>query len=196
MDAKQKIREDILKLVREYHGASKGEDFIEGKSPIPFAGRIYDEKEMVNLVDSSLDFWLTSGRYAEEFEVRFAEFMQQRYCMLVNSGSSANLLAVSALFSPLLKEERIKPGDEIITVAAGFPTTVTPIIQNGAIPVFVDVDIETLNIKVELIKDAISDKTKAIVIAHTLGNPFDLKRIKSPTIPAGYVTSPRTISCK
>ncbi len=178
MDAKQKIREDILKLVREYHGASKGQVFIEGKSSIPFAGRIYDEKEMVNLVDSSLDFWLTTGRYAEEFEVRFAEFMQQRYCMLVNSGSSANLLAVSALFSPLLKDKRIKQGDEIVTVAAGFPTTVTPIIQNGAIPVFVDVDVETLNINVELVKDAITDKTKAIVIAHTLGNPFDLKRIR------------------
>ncbi len=178
MDAKQ-LRSKILDLVIEYHkSAEKNKNFLPGKSLIPFAGRIYDEDELVNLVDSSLDFWLTTGRYAEEFETKFAEIMQQRYCMLVNSGSSANLIAVSALFSPLLKNKRIKPGDEIITVAAGFPTTVAPIIQNGAIPVFVDVDINTYNIQVSLIEKAITSKTRAIVLAHTLGNPFDIAGVK------------------
>ncbi len=173
------LRKKILELVVEYYQESPKVQFESGKSSIPFAGRIYDAEEMVNLVDSSLDFWLTTGRYAEEFEAKFAEIMQQRYCMLVNSGSSANLIAISSLFSPMLKTRRIKPGDEIITVAAGFPTTVTPIIQNGAIPVFVDVDIETFNIQISLIEQAITPKTKAIVLAHTLGNPFDLKSIRA-----------------
>lgn len=173
------FRKEILKLVKEFHSSQTLATFEPGKSQIPFAGRIYDEEEMVNLVDSSLDFWLTTGRYAEEFEAEFAKVMQQRYCMLVNSGSSANLIAVSALFSPLLKSQRLVTGDEIITVAAGFPTTVNPIIQNGAIPVFVDVDIETYNIQADLIEKAITNKTKAIVLAHTLGNPFDLGAVKA-----------------
>jgi Predicted pyridoxal phosphate-dependent enzyme apparently involved in regulation of cell wall biogenesis len=176
---KSEIRGKILELVKEYYreSATTG-GFVPGKDMIPFAGRIYDEKEMVNLVDSSLDFWLTTGRYAEEFERRFAEIMNQRYCMIVNSGSSANLVAVSALTSPLLKSERLKEGDEVITVAAGFPTTVTPIIHNGLVPVFVDVDIETFNINADLIEAAITPKTRAIVLAHTLGNPFDLDKVK------------------
>ncbi|MCT4647345.1 MAG: lipopolysaccharide biosynthesis protein RfbH [Carboxylicivirga sp.] len=176
---KDNLRKRILELVSEYYSEQQEESFIAGRSTIPFAGRVYDSEEMVNLVDSSLDFWLTTGRYAEDFEVQFAKIMQQRYCMLVNSGSSANLLAVSALFSPLLKNKRILPGDEIITVAAGFPTTVTPIIQNGAVPVFVDVDLETYNIRPELIEEAITKKTKAIVLAHTLGNPFNLREIRA-----------------
>lgn len=173
------IRTEILELVKEFYQEQKVQQFIPGKTTIPFAGRIYDEDEIVKLVDSSLDFWLTTGRYAEEFEAKFAQIMHQRYCMLVNSGSSANLIAVSALFSPLLKSQRIQPGDEIITVAAGFPTTVTPIIQNGAIPVFVDVDLNTYNINASLIEQAITSKTKAIVLAHTLGNPFDIDTVKA-----------------
>jgi CDP-6-deoxy-D-xylo-4-hexulose-3-dehydrase len=173
------IRAEILGLVKEYHQEQQSQNFVPGKTTIPFAGRIYDEDELVKLVDSSLDFWLTTGRYAEEFEAEFAQIMQQRYCMLVNSGSSANLIAVSALFSPLLKSQRIQSGDEIITVAAGFPTTVTPIIQNGAIPVFVDVDLNTYNINASLIEQAITSKTKAIVLAHTLGNPFDIDTVKA-----------------
>lgn len=177
---KSEIRAKILELVKEYYREStNNSDFTPGKDMVPFAGRIYDEKEMVNLVDSSLDFWLTTGRYAEEFERRFAEIMNQRYCMIVNSGSSANLVAISALTSPLLKSERLKAGDEVITVAAGFPTTVTPIIQNGLIPVFVDVDLETFNINPDLIEAAITPKTRAIALAHTLGNPFDLDRVKA-----------------
>lgn len=142
---------------------------------VTFAGRVYDEEEMVNLVDSSLDFWLTTGRYAGEFEIEFAKYMQKKYCLLTTSGSSANLLALTALTSPILGERRLKKGDEVITVAAGFPTTVNPIIQNGLIPVFVDVEIGTYNIKVEELEKALSDKTRAIMIAHTLGNPFNLE---------------------
>ena len=171
----KELRDEILEKVKEYcklfHG---GKEFIAGETKIPFAGRIYDEDEMVNLVDSSLDFWLTSGRYAEEFESDFAEYMEQSYSLLVNSGSSANLVALSTLTSSKLGEKRLKHGDEVITVAAGFPTTVNPIIQNGLIPVFVDVEIGTYNIKVEELEKALSEKTKAIMIAHTLGNPFDL----------------------
>ena len=136
----EEIRKQILELVKEFHKSSQPSEFVAGKSIIPFAGRIYDENEIVNLVDSSLDFWLTTGRYAEEFETEFAKIMEQRYCMLVNSGSSANLIAISALTSDLLKTKKLVPGDEVITVAAGFPTTVNPIVQNGLIPVFVDVD--------------------------------------------------------
>ena len=134
---------------------------------------------MINLVDASLDFWLTTGRYADDFETQFAEFMQQRSCLLVNSGSSANLIAFSTLASELLKTKRILPGDEVITVAAGFPTTVNPIVQYGAVPVFVDVDLETFNINPLLIESAVTKKTKAIMLAHTLGNPFDIDTVKS-----------------
>ena len=172
------IRKQILELVKEFHKSTQAPEFIAGKSTIPFAGRIYDENEIVNLVDSSLDFWLTTGRYAEEFETEFAKIMEQRYCMLVNSGSSANLIAISALTSDLLKTKKLVAGDEVITVAAGFPTTVNPIVQNGLIPVFVDVDINTYNVDVSKIEAAISSKTRAIVLAHTLGNTFDIKAVK------------------
>ncbi len=171
----KELRDEILEKVKEYCKLFHGEkEFTAGETKIPFAGRIYDEDEMVNLVDSSLDFWLTSGRYAEEFESEFAEYMEQSYSLLVNSGSSANLVALSTLTSPKLGEKRLKHGDEVITVAAGFPTTVNPIIQNGLIPVFVDVEIGTYNIKIDELEKALSEKTKAIMIAHTLGNPFDL----------------------
>jgi CDP-4-dehydro-6-deoxyglucose reductase, E1 len=151
---------------------------LYGHDFIPFSGRVYDHEEILNLVDASLDFWVTSGPYSKQFESDFADFMQQKYCLLVNSGSSANLVAFSSLTSPMLGERRILPGSEVITVAAGFPTTVAPIIQNNCVPVFVDVDIETLNINVDLIEAAITEKTRAIMIAHTLGNPFDVKRIR------------------
>lgn len=173
-------REDILKSVKEYYLESfKQKPFEPGKTMVPFAGRIFDEDELMTLVDASLDFWLTTGRYAEEFEGKFATYMQQKSCMLVNSGSSANLLALSTLTSPLLKSKKLVPGDEVLTVAAGFPTTVNPAIQNGLVPVFVDVDLETFNVKVSEIENALSDKTKAIMLAHTLGNPFELNVVKS-----------------
>lgn len=146
---------------------------------IPYAGRVFDEQEMSALIDSSLDFWLTTGRYAEKFEREFAQFLGVQHCSLVNSGSSANLLAFMALTSPKLGERRIKPGDEVITVAAGFPTTVAPIIQYGAIPVFVDVTFPTYNIDVTQLEPALSDRTKAVMVAHTLGNPFDIATIKA-----------------
>lgn len=172
-------REEILKLVREYYAenfASKKE-FEEGDR-IAYGGRKFDEKEMVNLVDSALDFWLTTGRYADKFEKEFAQYMGVKFAMLTNSGSSANLLAFMALTSPMLKERAIKRGDEIITVAAGFPTTIAPMIQFGAIPVFVDVTIPQYNIDIDKLEQALSSKTKAVMIAHTLGNPFDLKAVK------------------
>lgn len=173
-------RKEILDLVGTYYNeqfASK--EFVPGKSVIPFAGRIFDEEEIKILVDSSLDFWLTTGRYAEEFEAKFAEFMGQKACMLVNSGSSANLIALSALTSPLLKGSRLKKGDEVITVAAGFPTTVNPIIQNGLNPVFVDVDLQTFNVDTSALENAVSEKTRAIMLAHTLGNTFDIDAVKA-----------------
>ena len=146
---------------------------------IPYASRVYDHQEMVNLVDSSLEFWLTSGRYTVEFEKKLAEYLHVRYAALVNSGSSANLIAFMTLTSPLLGERRVKRGDEVITVAAGFPTTVTPVIQYGAVPVFVDVTIPQYNIDVAKLEEAYSEKTKAVMIAHTLGNPFDLAAVKA-----------------
>ena len=173
-------REEILKSVSEYcktfHNQKK--PFEEGDR-ISYAGRVYDEKEMVNLVDSSLEFWLTSGRYTDEFEKGLGEYLGVRFVSLVNSGSSANLCAFMALTSPLLKERAINRGDEVITVAAGFPTTVTPIIQYGAVPVFVDVKLPTYNIDTDLLESALSNKTKAVMIAHTLGNPFDLAAVKA-----------------
>lgn len=144
---------------------------------IPYASRVYDEKEFINLIDSSLEFWLTAGRYANKFEKEFAKYLGVKYCSLVNSGSSANLLAFMTLTSPLLGDRQVKRGDEIITVAAGFPTTVAPIIQYGAVPVFVDVTIPQYNIDVSQLEEALSDKTKGVMIAHTLGNPFDLEYI-------------------
>lgn len=172
-------RQQILDQVREYYEKYHVKKPYEQGDRISYAGRVYDAEEMTNLVDASLEFWLTSGRYAEQFERKFAEFLQVRYCSAVNSGSSANLLAFMALTSPLLKDRRILPGDEVITVAAGFPTTVTPILQYGAVPVFVDVTIPQYNIDVTLLEEALSERTKAVMIAHTLGNPFDLQAVKT-----------------
>ncbi|MDR0971356.1 MAG: lipopolysaccharide biosynthesis protein RfbH [Bacteroidales bacterium] len=173
-------RTEVLKLIEEYYKTNfTNSKFEAGKTLIPFAARVFDEEELISLVDASLDFWLTSGRYADRFEREFAEIMQQKYCMLVNSGSSANLLAISALTSPLMGEKKLKKGDEVLTVAAGFPTTINPIIQNGLTPLFVDVELETLNIDVSSLENAISEKTKAIILAHTLGNPFNLDYISS-----------------
>ena len=177
-DAKKEKEQQILNLVREYceeyHNKPK---YTEGDR-IPYASRVYDSEEMVNLVDSALEFWLTSGRYTDIFEKEFAEYLGVKFCSLVNSGSSANLLAFMTLTSPLLGDRRINRGDEVITVAAGFPTTVTPMIQYGAVPVFVDVTIPQYNIDVDRLEEALSDKTKAVMIAHTLGNPFDLAGVK------------------
>lgn len=157
-----------------YHRPKK---LILGKSLIPYAGRVYDEKEIINLVNSALDFWLTTGRFNDAFQKRFAEFLGVKHVLTTNSGSSANLLALSALTSPKLGEKRLRPGDEVISVATGFPTTVNPIIQNGLVPVFVDVDIPTYNINSKLIEEAVGKKTRAIMLAHTLGNPFDLNEV-------------------
>lgn len=177
--SESQAREIILNMVKEYCNAfhNKKKDFQEGDR-IPYASRIYDNTEMENLVDSALEFWLTSGTYTAKFEKELAEYLGVKYCSLVNSGSSANLNAFMALTSPLLGERRINRGDEVITVAAGFPTTVTPIIQYGAIPVFIDVTIPQYNIDVSMLEEAYSEKTKAVMLAHTLGNPFDLKAVK------------------
>lgn len=177
--AKQEDKKKIFDLVIEYYNKyHKRNDSFNPGDRISYAGRVYDEQEMINLIDSSLDFWLTSGKYTDEFETKFAQYLDVKYCSLVNSGSSANLIAFMSLTSPLLGEKRINPGDEVITVAAGFPTTVTPIIQYGAIPVFLDVTIPQYNIDVSKLDQALSKKTKAIMIAHTLGNPFDIATIK------------------
>ncbi len=175
----EKAREEILGLVKEYCETYHNRKEYRKGDRIPYASRVYGAEEMINLVDSSLDFWLTSGRYADKFEEEFSKFLGVRYCSLVNSGSSANLIAFSALTSPLLGDRRIKRGDEVITVAAGFPTTVTPIIQYGAVPVFVDVTIPQYNIDVLQLENAVSEKTKAVMLAHTLGNPFDLAAVKA-----------------
>lgn len=178
MDEKQ-ARGQILNLVKiyceKYHERKK--NFSEGQR-IPYAGRVYDSREMTALVDSALEFWLTSGRYTERFEQGLAEYLGIRYCSLVNSGSSANLLAFMALTSPLLGDRRIRRGDEVITVAAGFPTTVSPIVQFGAVPVFVDVTIPEYNLDTDMLEEALSSRTKAVMAAHTLGNPFDLKTVR------------------
>ena len=176
----QEARQQILDMVGAYCDTyhNKKEPFKAGDR-IPYASRVYDRNEMVNLVDSSLEFWLTSGRYTDEFEKELAGYLGVKYCSLVNSGSSANLVAFMTLTSPLLGERRVKRGDEVITVAAGFPTTVTPLIQYGAVPVFVDVTIPQYNIDVTMLEEAYSEKTKAVMIAHTLGNPFDLAAVKA-----------------
>lgn len=168
--------EAAIAYYRHAHGQKK--TFTPGDR-IPYAGRVFDEEEITNLIDSSLDFWLTTGRYAERFEQEFAKFLGVQHCSLTNSGSSANLLAFMALTSAKLGERRITPGDEVITVAAGFPTTVAPIIQYGAVPVFVDVSLPTYNIDVTRLDAALSEKTKAVMVAHTLGNPFDLAAVKA-----------------
>lgn len=182
MSKKEQLKKEILEKVAEYysevHKPVQNTPFEAGKSRVNYAGRVFDETEMINLVDSSLDFWLTYGDYSKKFEKKLAEYLGVRWTFLVNSGSSANLLAFYALTSPLLKERQIKRGDEVITVAAGFPTTVAPIVQYGAVPVFVDMELENFNIDVKQLEYALSPKTKAIMIAHTLGNPFDLRAVK------------------
>lgn len=178
LQLEQAKRTMIFEKVEEFYNLfHQKEDFIQGYSSLRYAGKIYDKNEMVALADASLDFWLTSGRFSKKFEKDFAKYLGVKYALLTNSGSSANLLAVSALTSPKLGEKQLQPGDEVLTVAAGFPTTVAPIVQNGLIPVFVDVDLATYNINVDEIENAISDKTKAIIIAHTMGNPFNLEAI-------------------
>ena len=178
MSLENKLRKEILNKVRALHKAKNGRDkFVPGKTMINYSGRVYDEKELVNLVDSSLDFWLTSGRFAADFEKKLARFLGVKYCMLANSGSSANLLAMSALTSSKLGKRRLSPGDEVITVACGFPTTLNPILQNNLIPVFIDVELGTYNIDADKIEKALSKKTKAIFVAHTLGNPVNLDNI-------------------
>ena len=174
----EQARKQILEMVGEYCGKyhNRTKSFSEGDR-IPYASLVYDKNEMTNLVDSALEFWLTAGRYADRFEKNFAKYLGIRYVSLVNSGSSANLLAFMTLTSPLLKERQILPGDEVITVAAGFPTTVAPVVQYGAVPVFVDVTIPQYNIDVSMLEEAVSPRTKAVMIAHTLGNPFDLKAV-------------------
>lgn len=172
-------REYILQQVKDYCNKYHTKKEYHVGDRIPYASRVYDSNEMCNLVDSALEFWLTSGRYTEQFETEFAKYLGVRYCSLVNSGSSANLIAFMALTSPLLKERQVQRGDEIITVAAGFPTTVAPMVQYGVVPVFVDVTIPQYNIDVTMLEEALSEKTKAVMIAHTLGNPFDLKEVSS-----------------
>jgi CDP-6-deoxy-D-xylo-4-hexulose-3-dehydrase len=175
----QQARQEILDLVKEYCDTFHVKKPYEEGDRISYASRVYDSREMTNLVDSSLEFWLTSGRYTDEFEKRFSEYLGVKFCSLVNSGSSANLIAFMALTSPLLGDRQVKRGDEVITVACGFPTTVTPVIQYGAVPVFVDVTIPQYNIDVTQLEAALSPKTKAVMIAHTLGNPFDLAAVKN-----------------
>lgn len=171
------MRKQILDMVKEYCDTYHKREYKDGDK-INYSGRVYDYQEMTNLVDSALDFWLTTGKYSDKFEKMFSEKFGIKNCFLVNSGSSANLLAFMALTSDLLGERSIKRGDEVITVAAGFPTTIAPIIQYGAIPVFVDVTIPSYNIDCAQLENALSDKTKAVMIAHTLGNPFNLKKVK------------------
>lgn len=177
----QEARQEILNLVARYcekYHQTQDKPYVPGER-ISYASRVYDKEEMINLVDSALEFWLTSGRYTDEFEKGLAEYLGVKYCSLVNSGSSANLCAFMTLTSPLLGERRIQRGDEVITVAAGFPTTAAPVIQYGAVPVFVDVTLPQYNIDISQLEAAYSERTKAVMIAHTLGNPFDLKAVKA-----------------
>jgi CDP-6-deoxy-D-xylo-4-hexulose-3-dehydrase len=175
---KEALRAEILQKVAEYHDlAFAPRPFVPGESAVPVSGKVFDASEVCNAVDAALDFWLTTGRFADVFEREFAKVFGTRFALLVNSGSSANLVAFSCLTSPLLGERRLKAGDEVITVAAGFPTTVNPIIQNGMIPVFVDVKLPTYDIDVSQLELALSDKTRAIMIAHTIGNPFDAQAV-------------------
>ncbi len=182
MTREEELKQEILNKTKEYyelvHKPSLNQEFIEGKSRVNYAGRVFDETELQYLVDSSLDFWLTYGDYSKKFEKQLAKYLNVRWTFLVNSGSSANLLAFYALTSPLLKERQVRRGDEVITVAAGFPTTIAPIVQYGAVPVFVDMELTHANIDVTELEKALSPKTKAIMIAHTLGNPFNLKAVK------------------
>ena len=174
----KEARKYIVDLAGEYCQVFHNKEQYQYGDRIAYAKRVYDKEEMMKLVDSALEFWLTSGRHTKEFEEGLSKYLNVRYCSLVNSGSSANLLAFVALTSHLLGDKRVKPGDEVITVAAGFPTTVAPIIQYGAVPVFVDVTIPQYNIDITMLEEAYSEKTKAVMLAHTLGNPFDLKAVK------------------
>ena len=175
---REQLRRRILDLVGEYCAeAFPAKPFLPGDSAVPVSGKVFDASEMRLLVDSALDFWLTTGRYAAQFERSFASWFGLRECVLVNSGSSANLLAVTALTSPKLGDRRLTPGDEVITVAAGFPTTLNPILQNGLVPVFVDVTVPTYNADITQLEAALSPRTRALVFAHTLGNPFDLDAV-------------------
>ncbi|HEX3999622.1 MAG TPA: lipopolysaccharide biosynthesis protein RfbH [Pirellulales bacterium] len=177
-DSHERIRRQILELVGEYHAARfASQAFEPGESAVPVAGRVFDADELMQLVDSSLDFWLTAGRFADRFERDFARYVGVRHALLCNSGSSANLLAIAALTSDTLGDRRLQPGDEVITAAAGFPTTVNPAIQHGLRPVFVDVELETYNTTAARVEEAVGPRTRAIVLAHTLGNPFDLAGI-------------------
>ena len=174
------LREQILGLVNEFHDLEFAQrEFVPGETPVPVSGRVFDADELLHLVDASLDFWLTTGRYAKQFELQFARAVGVRHAILCNSGSSANLLAVAALTSKKLGERRLRPGDEVITVAAGFPTTVNPIILNGLVPVFVDVELGTYNLDVSQLEAALGPRTRAIIAAHTLGNPFDLGAVSA-----------------
>ena len=179
MDKVKELHDEIIAKVGEYYRLVHGQDkdFVPGVDKVNYAGRVFDESEMKNLADSALEFWLTAGRYAAMFERKLAELLKVKYALLVNSGSSANLLAFMALTSPLLGERRIRRGDEVITVACGFPTTVAPVIQYGAVPVFVDVELGSANIICEQLESARSEKTRAVMLAHTLGNPFDLEKV-------------------
>ncbi|MCP4423371.1 MAG: lipopolysaccharide biosynthesis protein RfbH [Chloroflexi bacterium] len=180
MSKSEAIKQQIFDLVRAYHEEaenSTGASFVPGETAVPVSGKVFDDAELVNLVDSSLEFWLTTGRYANQFESEIARYVGVRHASLCNSGSSANLLALSTLTSPSLGERQLQPGDEVITVAAGFPTTVNPIIQNQLTPVFLDIDLDTHNIAVERLAEAVSPRTKAIMVAHTMGNPFDLDAV-------------------
>ncbi|MCU7242402.1 MAG: lipopolysaccharide biosynthesis protein RfbH [Microcystis aeruginosa WS75] len=177
-EQEQYLRSQVFQSVQKYYDFKfQPRAFVAGQTYIPVSGKVFDEQELVKLVDSSLDFWLTTGRYAAEFEERFAQWMGVKHCLLVNSGSSANLVALSALTSPKLGEKQLKPGDEVITVAAGFPTTVNPIFQNQLMPVFLDVKLPGYDLDIERLESALSEKTKAIMIAHTLGNPFNLEAV-------------------
>ena len=176
----ERLRAKILRLTAEYYiEAFPPRDFVPGETPVPISGKVFDGTELQSLVDSSLDFWLTTGRFAAQFEKEFAHFFGLRHAILVNSGSSANLVALSALTSPQLGERALHPGDEVITVAAGFPTTVNPILQNNLVPVFIDVTIPTYTVDVTQLDAALSSKTRAVMIAHTLGNPFDLEAVSA-----------------
>ncbi|MEI7998473.1 MAG: lipopolysaccharide biosynthesis protein RfbH, partial [Candidatus Omnitrophota bacterium] len=178
MQTKEQLRKLILEQVANYHAvAFAGQKFVPGVTPIPVTSKVFDAKELTFLVDASLDFWLTAGRYEKEFSRKLADFVGVRYAEVCNSGSSANLLALSALTSHLLKDRRLKPGDEVITVAAGFPSTINPIIQNQLVPVFVDVELATGNVSVEALEAALSLRTRAIIMAHTLGNPFNIDAV-------------------
>lgn len=171
------LRDKIKSLVSEYVASGSKREFIPGESWIHYAGRVFDESEYLHLIDAVLDGWITAGRFSEDFESSLSSYLEAYSALIVNSGSSANLVAVSALTSPQLGDRALRKGDEVVTVAAGFPTTVNPIVQNGLVPVFLDVELGTYNIKADDIQDAISDKTRAIVVAHTLGNPFDLDTV-------------------